>query len=129
MPIARLLVRLPVAMQRRFVTDDLIPMTIADRAMAAAEKKGALKNLSGAGKPLTYENTQAHVTALPKNIEARAEAEMRRAARTGLLSNLGGEGEPLPEERALHGAGSGGAASQQKIQQMVKAGLAHAAKE
>jgi hypothetical protein len=85
-------------------------MTIADRRMAEAVKKGELQGLSGEGKPLTGENTQVHVASLPKNMEARAEAEMRRALRQGMLQDLAGEGEPLPEERALHGAGMSGKA-------------------
>ena len=46
---------------------------------------------------------------------------MRRASHFGYLSNLGGEGEPLPDERALHGAGTG-ARAQQIIQRKVAKG-------
>ena len=63
-----------------------------------------------------------HVGSLPKNIEARAEAEMRRAARTGELTKLAGEGAPLSEEhQALRAAGGGGGAqsTQERIQKHV----------
>ena len=62
--------------------DDMIPMSIADRVEAEAVRRGTFSELSGRGKPLPEEKTtQAHVASLPKNLEGRAEAEMRRAER------------------------------------------------
>jgi hypothetical protein len=113
----------PCATARAFSGVQYRPMTVADRVMAEAVERGELSGLEGEGRPLSGENSQAHVAALPKNMEARAEAEMRRYARAGLLDSLGGQGEPLPEERALHGAGTGGAAQsiiQRKVGQEMK---------
>ncbi len=79
--------------------DDLTPMSIADRVEAAAAKSGALRGLSGEGKPLSNDpdSSQVHVAKLSRNMEARAEAEMQQYSRSGLLRDLAGEGEPLPE--------------------------------
>lgn len=98
--------------------NDAIPMTIADRRMADAVRKGTLSNLPGQGKPLPEgRETQVHIGSLPKNMEARAEAEMRRAESAGMLTGLGGEGEPLPEKHYV----SGNSSSQQAvIQQHVQ---------
>ena len=105
--------RLCTAAQR-----DAIPMSIADRVEAEAVRKGTLSNLSGAGKPLPEEkSTQVHVASLPKNMEGRAEAEMRRAERAGLLKNLGGEGQPLAERHVVSG---GSNTQQQAVQQHVQ---------
>ena len=75
-------------------------MSIADRVERAAVKQGALRGLSGEGKPLTANpDSQAHVASLPRNMEARAEGEMRAYERNGWLSNklLGGKDKPLPD--------------------------------
>ena len=87
------------ALRRLSTFEDVTPMTIADRVEQAAVRKGAFAGLRGRGKPLPEEDSdsQVHVAQLSKNIEGRAEAEMRRASATGLLDNLGGEGQPLPE--------------------------------
>ena len=100
------------------VIDDAIPMTIADRVEAEAVRRGTFSQLSGRGKPLPEDReSQAHVGNMPKNMEARAEAEMRRADRAGMLKNLGGEGQPLEERHVI----SGNSASQQQvIQQHVQ---------
>mmetsp|Transcript_9366 Transcript_9366/g.18953 ORF Transcript_9366/g.18953 Transcript_9366/m.18953 type:complete len:119 (+) Transcript_9366:52-408(+) len=85
---------------RRFSTfEDVMPMSIADRVEQAAIRKGAFEGLRGKGKPLPEEDpdSQVHVAQLSKNIEGRAEAEMRRASIAGLLDNLGGQGKPLPD--------------------------------
>jgi hypothetical protein len=99
-------------------------MTIADRKEQQAVMQGSFDHLSGKGKPLSDDpnRSQAHIGALPKNMEGRAEAEMRRAAQAGLLSNLAGEGKPLSDEhQALRAAGGGGGAqsAQEKIQKHV----------
>ena len=61
-----------LGVQQRRLASDMTPMTIADRIMAEAAKKGSFKNLEGEGKPLTHhENSQAHVATLPKNMAAR----------------------------------------------------------
>ena len=77
-------------------------MTIADRAMAEAVSAGKLDKLSGAGcKPLKDEpDTQVHAAKLSQNMDARAEAEMRRADREGYFSGLHGKGEKLPDRHA-----------------------------
>ena len=99
-------------------------MTIADRKEQQAVMQGSFDHLSGKGKPLSDDpnRSQAHIGALPKNMEGRAEAEMRRAAQAGLLSNLAGEGKPLSDEhQALRAAGGRGGAqsAQEKIQKHV----------
>lgn len=104
--------------------DDMIPMTIADRIEQQAVTAGTFENLSGSGKPLSQDpnHTQVHIGALPKNMDARAEAEMRRAVHSGLLKDLAGEGKPISDEHAaLKAAGSSGGpqAAQQRIQQHV----------
>ena len=107
----------------RVAFDDCIPMSIADRAEADAVKRGSLSQLSGRGKPLKENtNSQAHILSLSKNMEGRAEAEMRRAVQTGMLRNLAGEGEPLDEERQLRAAaaGSSGMSVQDRIQDHVR---------
>ncbi|EOD15619.1 hypothetical protein EMIHUDRAFT_103150 [Emiliania huxleyi CCMP1516] len=76
---------------------------------AEAVRRGTLAKLSGRGKPLKEEReSQAHIGGMPKNMEARAEAEMRRAERSGMLKNLGGEGAPLEQRHVV------GAVSQQR---------------
>mmetsp|Transcript_5703 Transcript_5703/g.17130 ORF Transcript_5703/g.17130 Transcript_5703/m.17130 type:complete len:127 (-) Transcript_5703:263-643(-) len=91
------------------IVDDVLPMTIADRVEAEAVRRGTLAKLSGRGKPLKEEReSQAHIGGMPKNMEARAEAEMRRAERSGMLKNLGGEGAPLEQRHVV------GAVSQQR---------------
>ena len=110
--------RLP-AVRRMLCTmgDGPIPMSIADRVEAEAVRKGAFKNLSGKGKPLPENSeSQAYVASLPKNMEARAEAEMRRADRAGLLKGLGGEGEPLPDRHVVGSGSNQQAAIQQYVQ-------------
>ena len=75
---------------------DMTPMSIADRVEADALKSGKLANLKGHGEPLDLER-ETQGMPLPKNMEARAEYEMRTAERNGMLSNLGHEGKPLPD--------------------------------
>lgn len=90
-------------------------MSIADRVEAAAVKRGTLSNLPGQFKPLPEERqTQVHISTVPKNMEARAEAEMKRADRAGMLKGLGGGA--LAERHAV-GSGSH---TQQAIQQYVQ---------
>ena len=97
--------------------DDAIPMSISDRLEAEALKKGTFDQLSGRGKPLSQEGpSQTYIASLPKNMEARAEAEMRRAERSGLLSNLGFQNEALPEKHVT-ASGRSQAAIQSHVQQ------------
>ena len=99
------------------------PMTIADRRMADAVQSGALSGLSGEGKPLAEQTTTQVLTAsLSKNMEARAEAEMRRYSASGFLKDLGGLTENEAAERALHGVATR-ANSQEIIQHVVKEGV------
>ena len=98
---------------RGFATD-VTPMTIADRAMAEAVSAGKLDKLSGAGKPLKDDpETQIHAAKLSQNMDARAEAEMRRADRQGYFSGLHGKGEKLPDR---HASGSSAAAVNAHVQ-------------
>ena len=112
--------------------DDIIPMSIADRAMAAAVKSGSLSKLEGEGKPLRNdpETSQVHIGAMPKNMEGRAEAEMRRAAHVGLLNNLAGEGAPLDEEYQARSAavGASGISAQERIQMHAQKSTARSKK-
>ena len=97
--------------------DDAIPMSISDRLEAEALKKGTFDKLSGRGKPLSQEGpSQTYIASLPKNMEARAEAEMRRAERSGLLSNLGFQNEALPEKHVT-ASGRSQSAIQSHVQQ------------
>ena len=75
---------------------DMTPMSIADRVEAEALKSGKFERLQGHGQPLDLER-ETQGMPLPKNMEARAEYEMRTAERNGYLSNLGHEGKPLPD--------------------------------
>ena len=111
-PMAMRATATPMA-SRAFATD-VTPMTIADRAMAEAVSAGKLDKLSGAGKPLKDEpDTQVHAAKLSQNMDARAEAEMRRADREGYFSNLHGKGEKLPDR---HASGSSAAAVNAHVQ-------------
>ena len=93
-------------------------MTISDRVEAEAVRRGTFTGLSGRGKPLPAEReSQAHIGGVPKNMEARAEAEMRRAERAGMLKGLGGEGKPLEERHVVSGTST---SQQQVIQQHVQ---------
>ena len=65
----------PRLLRRTLTTDDLIPMSLADRAMAQAQKQGKLTGLQGEGKPLREDReSQAHVGKLAQNMEARVRA-------------------------------------------------------
>ena len=100
----------------RMLADDLIPMSRADRMMQ--QSKQQLKGLKGEGKPLRDDpDSQVHIASFSKNMEARAEAEMRHAARQGMLQDLAGEGEPLRERHVIPGESGGG---QTRIQNHVK---------
>ena len=89
-----------------------------DRAMAEAVSAGKLDKLSGAGKPLKDEpDTQVHAAKLSQNMDARAEAEMRRADREGYFSNLHGKGEKLPDR---HATGNSGAAVNAHVQKSAQ---------
>ena len=88
-----------VARRLSTLADGPIPMSIADRVEAEAVRRGTLSQLPGRGKPLPEkEETQVAIGKLSQNMEARAEAEMRRYDRAGLLKNLGGEGKPDREQ-------------------------------
>ena len=63
-----------------------------------------------------------HTASLSKNMEARAEAEMRRYSASGFLKDLGGLTENEAAERALHGVATR-ANSQEIIQHVVKEGV------
>ena len=105
-------------MARRLATsaiDDVIPMTIAARAEQEALRRGDFEGLSGRGKPLPEGTESVHKIHAPKNMEAQAEAEMRRAERSGLLKGLGGGGKPLPDRHAVS-SGSSQAAVQSHVQ-------------
>jgi hypothetical protein len=91
-------------------------VTIAARAEKEAVRRGDLAGLSGRGKPLPEDALSQARFSLPQNMEARAEAEMRRAERSGLLSKLGGEGDPLPDRHVVS-SGSSQAAVQKHVQQ------------
>ena len=84
-------------------------MSISDRIEKAALKQGKLDHLRGHGQPLPDEpESQAHTT-LPRNLEARAEYEMRAAIARGELDELAGRGQPMRDaytaeasEAAMH---------------------------
>ena len=105
-----------VARRLSTLADGPIPMSIADRVEAEAVRRGTLSQLPGRGKPLPEkEETQVAIGKLSQNMEARAEAEMRRYDRAGLLKNLGGEGKPLEDRHVISGG-----SNQQAIQQHVQ---------
>jgi hypothetical protein len=67
-----------------------------ENAIAAAQRRGELNNLSGAGKPLAKSDAVV-VTGMASSelLSKRAEFEMRRAIRNKELENIGGEGKQL----------------------------------
>ena len=101
---------------------DMTPMSIADRVEADALKSGKLENLKGKGQPLDLDR-ETQGMPLPKNMEARAEYEMRTAERNGMLSNLGHEGKPLPD-RHVGDSRQTMAAISQHAQQATQGGVA-----
>ena len=76
-----------------------------------------LNRLHLTGKPLPEApaDTAMHASSLPKNMEARAEFEMRKFASRGLLDGLEGEGEPLPYRHNIESS-SAHSAIQQHVQ-------------
>lgn len=110
------------AVRRLCIGEDVTPMSIADRVEREAVRKGALSGLSGKGKPLNPNpDSQAHVANLHKNMEARAESEMRAYERSGGLSDkvLGGKDQPLPEGH-FRDSGRAQAAIRSHVQQSTR---------
>ena len=102
----------------RRLMDDVTPMSIADRVEQQAVKSGQFDKLRGKGKPLPDEDpeSQVHMAQLSKNLEGRAESEMRRAG--AMLREISAErkGEALAES---HGRDS--SMAQASIQQHAQA--------
>ena len=82
------------------IGSDVVPMSIADRVELDYKRAGKLDELPLRGRPLPDEPDTQAALPLPKNMEMRAEAEMRRGLAAGLLENLAGEGSPLPDRHA-----------------------------
>jgi hypothetical protein len=67
-----------------------------ENAIEAAQRRGELDNLSGAGKPLAKGDV-GRVTGISSSelLSKKAEFEMRRAIHNKELENIGGEGKQL----------------------------------
>ncbi|KAL3899285.1 MAG: hypothetical protein SGARI_006495 [Bacillariaceae sp.] len=64
-----------------------------EQAIADAQKRGDLSNLSGAGKPLTAKDNNISIPGMSTSelLSKKAEFEMRRAVQSGELEHLQGE--------------------------------------